>query len=428
MIQRLLRQLDASPVNFLAAEYIANELTRNGFRHIDASQPIGNVSAGDKFYVTKNDSSIYAFRIGRKPLAETGFHMVCAHCDSPTFRIKPNAEMQCEGGMVKLNTEVYGGPILSTWFDRPLTIAGRVIVRGKDAMSPVTRLLHVKRPLLQISNLAIHFNRQVNDGVKLSRQKDVLPILGIVNDELEKGNMLMNVICKELDIKSGDILDFDLYLADATPACTFGVHDEFISSGRLDDLSMCYAGLDALLAAGESDRTQVLAVFDNEETGSQTKQGAGSPFLASVLKRIALAQGGSEESFYVAVEKSFMVSADNAHAWHPNYPEKYDPTNHPVLGGGPVIKFNAAQKYASDAVSAAVFAELCREAGVPCQRFVNHSDVAGGSTLGNILASSIPLRGVDMGNGVLAMHSCRETASVADHLNCIKVFTRFYNS
>ena len=428
MIQRLLRQLDASPVNFLATEYIANELTRNGFRHIDASQPTGNVSAGDKFYVTKNDSSIYAFRIGRKPLAETGFHMVCAHCDSPTFRIKPNAEMQCEGGMVKLNTEVYGGPILSTWFDRPLTIAGRVIVRGKDAMSPVTRLLHVKRPLLQISNLAIHFNRQVNDGVKLSRQKDVLPILGIVNDELEKGNMLMDVIYKELDIKSGDILDFDLYLADATPACTFGAHDEFISSGRLDDLSMCYAGLDALLAAGESDRTQVLAIFDNEETGSQTKQGAGSPFLASVLKRIALAQGGSEESFYVAVEKSFMVSADNAHAWHPNYPEKYDPTNHPVLGGGPVIKFNAAQKYASDAVSAAVFAELCREAGVPCQRFVNHSDVAGGSTLGNILASSIPLRGVDMGNGVLAMHSCRETASVADHLNCIKVFTRFYNS
>ncbi len=428
MIQRLLRQLDASPVNFLATEYIANELSRNGYRHVDASQPLDNVSAGDKFYVTKNDSSIYAFHMGRKSLAETGFHMVCAHCDSPTFRIKPNAEMLCEGGIVKLNTEVYGGPILSTWFDRPLTIAGRVIVRGKDAMSPETRLLHVKRPLLQISSLAIHFNRQVNDGVKLSRQKDVLPILGIVNDELEKGNMLMNVICTELDIKADSVLDFDLYLADATPACTFGVHDEFISSGRLDDLSMCYAGLDALLAAKDSDTTQVLAIFDNEETGSQTKQGAGSPFLASMLKRIAMAQGGTEESFYVAVEKSFMVSADNAHAWHPNYPEKYDPTNHPVLGGGPVIKFNAAQKYASDAVSASVFAELCREAGVPCQRFVNHSDVAGGSTLGNILASSIPLRGVDMGNGVLAMHSCRETASVADHLNCIKVFTQFYNA
>ncbi len=428
MIQRLLRQLDASPVNFLATEYIANELSSHGYRRIDASQPIGQLAPGDKIYVTKNDSSIYAFRIGRKPLAETGFHMVCAHCDSPTFRIKPNAEMLCEGGIVKLNTEVYGGPILSTWFDRPLTIAGRVIVKGKDAMSPETRLLHVKRPLLQISSLAIHFNRQVNDGVKLSRQKDVLPILGIVSNELEKGNLLMDVICGELGVKADSVLDFDLYLADATPACTFGVHDELISSGRLDDLSMCYAGLDALLAADESDRTQVLAIFDNEETGSQTKQGAGSPFLASMLKRIALAQGGTEESFYVAVEKSFMVSADNAHAWHPNYGEKYDPTNHPVLGGGPVIKFNAAQKYASDAVSAAVFAELCRKAGVPCQRFVNHSDVAGGSTLGNILASSIPLRGVDMGNGVLAMHSCRETASVADHLNCIKVFTEFYNS
>ncbi len=428
MIQRLLRQLDASPVNFLATKYIANELSSHGYRRIDASQPIGELAPGDKIYVTKNDSSIYAFRIGRKPLAETGFHMVCAHCDSPTFRIKPNAEMLCEGGIVKLNTEVYGGPILSTWFDRPLTIAGRVIVKGKDAMSPETRLLHVKRPLLQISSLAIHFNRQVNDGVKLSRQKDVLPILGIVSNELEKGNLLMDVICGELGVKADSVLDFDLYLADATPACTFGVHDELISSGRLDDLSMCYAGLDALLAADESDRTQVLAIFDNEETGSQTKQGAGSPFLASMLKRIALAQGGTEESFYVAVEKSFMVSADNAHAWHPNYGEKYDPTNHPVLGGGPVIKFNAAQKYASDAVSAAIFAELCHKAGVPCQRFVNHSDVAGGSTLGNILASSIPLRGVDMGNGVLAMHSCRETASVADHLNCIKVFTEFYNS
>ena len=360
-------------------------------------------------------------------MAEAGFRMICAHCDSPTFRIKPNAEIACEGGLVKLNTEVYGGPIMSTWFDRPLTLAGRVIVKGDDALSPRTLLLHVKRPLLQISNLAIHFNRQVNDGVKLSKQKDMLPLLGIITDELEKGNLLMNVICGELDVKPADVLDFDLYLADATPACTFGVHDEFISSGRLDDLSMCYAGLEALLAAPSGDTTQVLAIFDNEETGSQTKQGAGSPFLASLLKRIALSQSGTEEAFYQAVERAFMVSADNAHAWHPNYPEKYDLTNHPVLGGGPVIKFNAAQKYASDAVSAAVFAEVCREAGVPCQRFVNHSDVAGGSTLGNILASSIPLRGVDMGNAILAMHSCRETGSVADHEYCVRAFTRFFS-
>lgn len=430
MIKRLLSFLDASPVNFLAVKNLTDELQQHGYRRIDTTEALGTVKAGDKFFVTKNDSSIYAFQIGRKPLAETGFHMICAHCDSPTFRIKPHAEIDCEGGIVKLNTEVYGGPIMSTWFDRPLTLAGRVIVKSKDVMTPTTLLLHVKRPLLQISNLAIHFNRQVNDGVKLSRQKDVLPILGIINDELEKGNLLMNIILEELNkqqtVAREDILDFDLYLADATPACTFGAHNELISSGRLDDLSMCFAGLEALLASQPTDTTQVLAIFDNEETGSQTKQGAGSPFLSYMLKRIALAQSGTEEAYYQAVERAFMISADNAHAWHPNYSEKYDPTNHPMLGGGPVIKFNAAQKYASDAYSASVFAGLCKKAGVPCQRFVNHSDVAGGSTLGNILASSIPLRGVDMGNAILAMHSCRETGSTADHEFCVKVFTQFY--
>lgn len=430
MIKRLLSFLDASPVNFLAVKNLTEELLQHGYHRIDTTEALGTVKAGDKFFVTKNDSSIYAFQIGRKALAETGFHMICAHCDSPTFRIKPHAEIDCEGGIVKLNTEVYGGPIMSTWFDRPLTLAGRVIVKSKDVMTPTTLLLHVKRPLLQISNLAIHFNRQVNDGVKLSRQKDVLPILGIINDELEKGNLLMNIILEELNkqqtVAREDILDFDLYLADATPACTFGAHNELISSGRLDDLSMCFAGLEALLTSQPTDTTQVLAIFDNEETGSQTKQGAGSPFLSYMLKRIALAQGGTEEAYYQAVERAFMISADNAHAWHPNYSEKYDPTNHPMLGGGPVIKFNAAQKYASDAYSASVFAGLCKKAGVPCQRFVNHSDVAGGSTLGNILASSIPLRGVDMGNAILAMHSCRETGSTADHEFCVKVFTQFY--
>ncbi|MBR0187674.1 MAG: M18 family aminopeptidase [Prevotella sp.] len=425
-VKRLLDFLDASPVNFLAAQNIATELEKAGYRKLDPREPIGNVKAGDKLYVTKNDSSVYAFHIGRQPMAEAGFRMICAHCDSPTFRIKPNAEMLCEGGIVKLNTEVYGGPTMSTWFDRPLTIAGRVIVRGENALSPTTLLLHVKHPLLQISNLAIHFNRQVNDGVKLSKQKDMLPILGIINDELEKGNLLMNIICSELSIKPEQVLDFDLYLADATPACTFGVHDEFLSSGRLDDLSMCFAGLEAMIDTDTANATKVLAIFDNEETGSQTKQGAGSPFLAMMLQRIALAQSGSVEAWYQAIERAFMISADNAHAWHPNYSEKYDPTNHPVLGGGPVIKFNAAQKYASDAVSAAVFAEICRQADVPCQRFVNHSDVAGGSTLGNILASSIPLRGVDMGNAILAMHSCRETGSVADHLYTVKAFTQFF--
>ena len=431
MINKLLSFLDASPVNFLAVKNIATQLEQHGFKRLNPCLPLGKMEAGQRFYVTKNDSSIYAFQLGKKSLAESGFHLICAHCDSPTFRIKPNAEMKCEGGLVRLNTEVYGGPILSTWFDRPLSIAGRVIVKGKDAMHPETLLLHIKRPLLQICNLAIHFNRKVNDGVAISKQKDVLPLLGSITHQLEEGNLLLNAIVDELgkehDVKKEDILDFDLYLTDTTPACTFGAHDEFISSGRLDDLSMCYAGLEAITAANPTNTTQVLAIFDNEETGSQTKQGAASPFLASILKRIALSQSGTEEAFYQAVEKAFMVSADNAHAWHPNYAEKYDPTNHPMLGRGPVIKFNAAQKYASDAVSAAIFASICQEGGVPCQRFVNHSDVAGGSTLGNILASSIPVRGVDIGNAILAMHSCRETGSVQDHEYCVKAFTAFYN-
>ncbi len=427
MIDRLLHFLDASPVNFLAVKNIADELDQAGYTRIDPRLPLPQAKSGDKFYVTKNDSSIFAFHIGSQPLADAGFHAICAHCDSPTFRIKPNAEMMGDGGIVRLNTEVYGGPILSTWMDRPLTLAGRVIVKGDSPMQPKTLLMHIKRPLMQISNLAIHFNRAVNDGVKLSRQKDMLPIIGYVNDMLEKDSVIVTLISDELGVERGDILDFDLYLADTTPACTFGLHNEFISSGRLDDLSMCFAGLEAMLAAPVTPATKVLAIFDNEETGSQTKQGAASPFLASMLRRIALAQGGNEESYWQAVERAFMISADNAHAWHPNYSEKYDPTNHPLLGGGPVIKFNAAQKYASDAASAAVFASLCSKAGVPCQRFVNHSDVAGGSTLGNILASSIPLRGVDMGNAILAMHSCRETGSVNDHVYCVKVFTEFFS-
>ena len=218
MISRLLHFLDASPVNFLAVRNIASLLAEAGFQQFNPSSPLGKLKAGDKFFVTKNDSSIYAFQIGKKPLADAGFRMICAHCDSPTFRIKPNAEMLCEGGIVKLNTEVYGGPIMSTWFDRPLTLAGRVILRGDDEFSPKTVLLHVKRPLMQISNLAIHFNRQVNDGVKLSKQKDMLPILGIINSQLESGNMLINLICEELGkeraVEPKDILDFDLYLAD----------------------------------------------------------------------------------------------------------------------------------------------------------------------------------------------------------------------
>lgn len=423
MVKNLLEFLNDSPVNFLAVDTIIKKLDAAGFKKLDAGDKWPEMKAGDCYYITKNDSSLYAFRVGNKPVEEVGYKLICAHCDSPTFRIKPRGEIISEGGVVRLNTEVYGGPILSTWFDRPLSIAGRVILRSENALHPKTALLNVKRPLLTIPNLAIHFNRQVNDGVKLSRQKDMMPIMGMITNHLESGNVLINIICSELNVKAEDILDFDLYLYDITPACLVGIHNELISAGRLDDLSMVHAALEAMLAANTSDETQVMAIFDNEETGSGTKQGAASPVLRNMLKRIA----GSGENFYRAVEHSFMISADNAHGYHPNYGEKYDPTNHPLMGRGPVIKFNASQKYSSDADSAAVFKIVCEKAEVPYQTFVNHSDVAGGSTLGNILTSQIPLRGVDMGNPIWAMHSVRETGSVADHIYCIKAFTEFYN-
>lgn len=427
MILKLIDFLDNSPVNFLAVKEIKRQLVAAGYTEIDTTKAMPRVKAGDKLFATKNDSSIFAFHIGNEALAEKGFHVISAHCDSPTFRIKPNAEMVDGDGSIRLNVETYGGSILSTWFDRPLSLAGRVILRGTDALHPISQTLFIKRPLLVIPNLAIHFNRQVNDGVKLSKQKDTLPILGFITDKLEKGNILVNLIASELHIDKQDILDFDLYLYDTTPAQIVGLNEEFICSGRLDDLSMVHAGLEALLSIQETPgTTKVLAVFDNEETGSQTKQGAGSPFLAHLLERINLAQGGTQDGYYRAVEQAFMISADNGHAYHPNYAEKFDPTNHPRMGGGPVIKLNAAQKYLSDAASAAVFAEICRQAGVPCQTFVNHSDVAGGSTLGNILSASLPIKGVDMGALVWAMHSAHETASVQDHTSCIRAFQEFF--
>lgn len=421
--------LNASPVNYLAIATVEEQLQSAGFKKLDARGSLFPLNPGEKVYFTKNDSSLYAFRIGSKPMCETGIRLVCAHSDSPTFRIKPNAEM-LQKGFLKLNTETYGGAILSTWFDRPLSLAGRVMLRSNDALNPVTRLLHIKQPLLVIPNLAIHFNRQVNDGVKLSKQKDMLPVMGILSEEERaEQSQLMKLISAELNVAESDILDFDLYLYDTTPACTVGIHQELLSAGRIDDLSMVHAGLEAMLAAcaddsANKDVTLALAIFDNEETGSGTKQGAASPYLSLLLERLC---GNTAETFQRTVENSFMVSADNAHAWHPNYGEKMDPTNQPVLGGGPIIKVNAAQKYATDADGAAVFGEICRLAGVPYQRFVNHSDIAGGSTLGNILTASLPMRGVDMGNGVWGMHSVRETGAMIDQEYTIKAFTKFYS-
>ncbi|WP_407401900.1 M18 family aminopeptidase [Sodaliphilus sp.] len=425
-IDSLLKFMDNSPCNFLAVKTIKEILLQNGYFEKSLKDKL-DAKPGEKFFVTKNDSAIFAFKIGHKPVTETGFRIVAAHSDSPCFRIKPHAEMCSEGGIVRLNTEVYGGPILYTWFDRPLSIAGRVILKGENALEPLTTTVKIDRPLLSISHLAIHFNRAVNEGNKLSKQKDMLPIIAKVNEKLEADNMLLKLVAQELKVNIEDILDFDLMLYDTEKACTFGLNNEFVSCGRLDDLSMAHAAITALVESTGDDATCIAAIFDNEETGSGTKQGAGSPVLANVMRRIVEAQCGSFDDFSRAVARSFMISADNAHAFHPNYAEKYDPTNHPHLGGGPCIKINANCKYMSDAHSAAIFKSLCIEAGSPYQYFVNHSDVAGGSTLGNILTSQMDIEGVDVGNPLLAMHSVRETASVDDHINMTKVMTLFFN-
>lgn len=421
----LMEFLDQSPVNFLAVKTVRRHLDDNGFTCLD-SREAWNLSPGGKYYMVKNSSAIFAFVLSTQGPA-SGFRIISAHSDSPCFRIKPKAEMFGEGGVVRLNVEVYGGPILYTWFDRPLSLAGRVVLRSEDPLNPRTEIVKFDRPLLTIPHLAIHFNRAVNEGNPLSKQKDMLPVIAIVRDAVEKDNLLLRTVADALGCETGDILDFDLSLFDTTPACLVGLNEEFLTSGRLDDLSMVHGAMTALLETSSTEQTRVMAIFDNEETGSGTKQGAASPVLMQILRRIVMSLGGNEEDYLRAVSKSFMVSADNAHAFHPNYPEKYDPTNHPVVGGGPVIKINANCKYMTDADSAAVFRAVCEKAEVPYQYFVNHSDVAGGSTLGNILTSQIDLRGVDMGEAIWAMHSVRETMATADHAYTIRAFKTFFD-
>ncbi|WP_289158404.1 M18 family aminopeptidase [uncultured Muribaculum sp.] len=425
-VNGLMNFLDASVCNFFAVDTLSQILVEEGFVYLDPKKRWELVSGG-KYFITKNDSALFAFIVG-EGTASDGYKIISAHSDSPGFRIKPNCEIVCDGNIVKLNTEVYGGPILYTWFDRPLSIAGRVIVRGTNPLAPETLLVKWDEPLLTIPHLAIHFNRSVNEGNPLSKQKDMLPVLGKVEEKSQAKGLVLNMVAGKLGIRPDDILDYDLSLYDTTKASLVGLNEEFITSGRLDDLSMAHAAVNALLESEEGMKmTKVMAIFDNEETGSGTKQGAASPVLMNLLKRINSQLGGDEEDYLRAIDNSFMISADNAHGVHPNYVEKQDPTNHPVLGGGPVIKINANCKYMTDADSAAVFKTVCEKADVPCQYFVNHSDVAGGSTLGNILTSQIDLRGVDMGAALWAMHSVRETASVADHLATIKAFTKFYD-
>ena len=432
MINRLLNWLDASTCNVMAVETIKKELDKAGFAELCQTDK-WEIRKGGKYYVTKNGTAIFAFVLGAEPVAEQGFRIISAHSDSPCFKIKPNAEIYGDGGLVTLNVEKYGGGILYTWFDRPLSMSGRVVLRSIDPLKPTIVPVDIEKPFATIPHLAIHFNRNVNDGNKLSVQKDMKPVVGrFSKEEIEdfkaKGGIVRVLVAEHLGINPLDILEYELNLYPVEKSAVLGVHNEFFQSARIDDLSMAYAALEALLEVNDDKATRVMAIFDNEETGSGTKQGAASPVLRDMLERITrlVTPDYEQQDFFRALANSFMISADDAHGWHPNYSEKYDPTNHAILGGGPAIKINANCKYMTDADGSAVLQALCEKAGVPCQYFVNHSDVLGGSTLGNILTGQMDIRGVDMGNPIWAMHSAREMASVKDHEYAVKVFAEFY--
>lgn len=418
--KELLQFLDHSPNAFYAVANMQKELEDAGFTRLYEGCP-WTLSGGHGYYVTRNDSAIIAFRI---PEGEyQGFQIMASHCDSPVFKIKTNAEIVVDNSYVKLNVEKYGGMLCAPWLDRPLSVAGRVIVQTEEGIA--TKLVNVDRDLLIIPNVAIHMNRQVNDGYAFNAQVDMLPLFC---EQGEEKNQFMQLIADEAGVQVEDILDTDLFLYDRMKGTTLGLHGEFIASGRLDDLQCAFASLKGFLAAELKQSIAVHCVYDNEEVGSGTKQGAASTFLKDTLQRISRAMGRSEEQYLMSIASSFMVSADNAHAVHPNHAEKADPTNRPYMNRGIVIKYSANQKYTTDGVSGAVMRAICKKAEVPCQTFTNRSDMLGGSTLGNISQAQVALNTVDVGLPQLAMHSPYETAGARDTAYLIEAARVLFSS
>lgn len=424
--KKLIDFINASHSSFHATKNVEEILIKEGFRKIEL-QDKWKLNKEGKYYVSKNSSAIVAFVIGKGEIEDDGFRLVGAHTDSPTFRIKPDPEMTVEGKYLKLNTEVYGGPILNTWFDRPLSMAGRVSIKTKNPLKPKELLIDMEKPIMTIPNLAIHMNRKVNEGVKINPQIDTLPLLSTINDKFEKESFILGLIAEKLNIKLEDILDFELFLYGIEKGSLIGLNEEFISIGRLDDLAMVHAGLYGLIDSKVGNATNVLVCFDNEEVGSTTKQGAASPMLRTVLERIAISMGKDKEDYYRALSNSFLISADMAHALHPNYTEKQDLTNRPVINGGPTIKISANQSYTTDSSSSAVYEGICKSVNVPVQKFVNRSDERGGSTIGPISSTQLDIPSVDIGNPILGMHSIRELGGVFDHYYVYKSFQEFYS-
>ncbi len=417
--EKLLDFIRRCPSSFHTVQTVAERLEEEGYCPLQECSTWELVPGG-KYYLTRNRSSLLAFRVPQGKMQ--GVLLTASHGESPAFKVKPDPEMAVESAYLKLNTEKYGGMLYTSWLDRPLSVAGRIVVKTKDGIE--TRLVNVDRDLLVIPNLAIHMNRSANEGLNLNPQKDLLPLF---SDETEKGGF-WELIAKTAGITKEDILGSDLFVYCRSQGTIWGKNGEFISSPRLDDLQCVYGTLEGFLRAEEKQSMPVYCVFDNEEVGSGTKQGAQSTFLPDTLRRICMALSIDEEKYLQMLSSSFMLSADNGHGLHPNYPEKTDPTNRPKLGGGILLKYNANQNYTTDGVSEAVVVAICEKAGVPVQKYVNPSDVPGGSTLGNLSARKVSINTADIGLAQLSMHSAWETASSKDTTYLIEAIRAFYST
>lgn len=420
----LISFIEKSPSRFHAVEAARLVLNGAGFQELDIKEK-WEMKSGGKYYVTKNDSSMAVFIVGNKPVSNAGFKIIGSHTDSPAIRIKPNPEMTVGETYLKLNTEVYGGPILYSWFDRPLGLAGRVAIQDEETGKIISKPVKVDKIKTIIPSIAIHMNREVNSGFKVDKQKDLLPFITSI-EEITKKFDLKQMLSEQLNVEKERVLDFELYLYDMAQGQIIGLDNDMISCSQMDDLAMVYASLKALIEAPVGESTKIAMFFDNEEIGSKTMQGADSPLLSSILERITLGMGEDRESYLRALENSFVISSDMAHALHPNAQEKHDPTNKPLINGGPVIKISTNFRYTSDSESAAYFESLCKLANVPVQRFVNHSNERGGSTIAPITAGRLGIPSVDIGNPMLSMHSIKELCGVMDHHYLIKVFQEFY--
>ena len=410
--QDLLAFIDASPSPWHAVDAVAQRLRQSGFVALREDER-WQLTAGGRYYVVRGGSSIIAFVAGGESLAERGFRLVGAHTDSPGLRIKPKP-LQAGDGLLRLGVEVYGGPILATFADRDLGLAGRVAVR--DGAGASLRLVSFGEPLLRLPNLAIHMNREVNEsGLKFNKQTELPLTLGLAGDSGAADGRFHALLAERLAVESGDILSWELAACDTQPGAFWGADKEFIADGQLDNLASCHAGLSALLAVESPGTTNVCAFFDHEEVGSESATGAGGTFISDVLRRIAAIAGLDNEDYRCALARSFFISADMAHAYNPNFPAAYEPCHRVAVNGGPVIKINANQRYSTGADSAARFIMLCEKAGVPYQHYAHRTDLGCGSTIGPIVAASLGVTSVDVGSPMWAMHSIRESAGVLDH-------------